>query len=45
MFLSGAAARTSEFKKKRYKKNIKIAYRGGLLTTIKANHDVNDWKI
>ena len=40
MVLSGAAARTGEFKKKIYKKNIKIAYRGGVLTTIKSMHDV-----
>ena len=38
--MSGAAARTGEFKKKRCKKNIKIAYRGGLLTTIKSIHGV-----
>ena len=38
-WLSRAAARTGELKKKRYKKNIKIAYRGLLLTTIKSIHD------
>ena len=42
MFLSGAAARTGEFKKKRYKKNIKIVYREWLLTTIKSICGVNN---